>query len=277
MGQYKLDSIKDSTGVTNIGLSPTGPTFPNGFGYSIAAGTNGETLANTAAPVRYYTPTADTDFVKLNSSWTTSQIVKISNKSATKIITVQANDGTTIATLYPKSSCEVYPNAATPVINTSWEGINPIVSDWADESSKIVYNGITLTTNSVFTRRVGDSYQFKGLFVPATVTAVAAQITLPNSLSIDIGKVFNDAASPFITQILGSGYRQSNGGALNYGTQVLAIVLFLDSSAPTKLQFAYESTTNGITGKPWNAWVNAGETQVWNAEIPILGWTSTKG
>jgi len=280
MGQYKLNQINDSTGVANITLNPSGiPTFGGGLAaFTYASGTLNETIGNTVSPIRFYTPTVDTDFVQLNTTWTTSQMVKIANLSATKTLTVRASGGAgeVIATLYPKSSCEIIPNTATPSTKANWESLNPLVSDWFDQSAAWTTTGITPVTKSFFVKRSGDSLQARIVFDVATVPVTEASLVIPSGLTIDTTKILADSTSPFFTHSIGIVGRFP--AAATYFTAANVFYVFVDSSLNTKLFFNYVTAAAGMTkAASWFALYAAGEMTQFNFEIPITGWTSTKG
>ena len=126
------NSIQDTTGVENILLNSSGiPSMPNGASitgqtkiiptFNFAAGGSGETVDSTSQQYRRYTPSAAID-VTFDNSIAQGQWFEIINAGTVNagIISLKANDSSTIATLGYGRVIRLIAAVANPATSTDW-------------------------------------------------------------------------------------------------------------------------------------------------------------
>ena len=307
MGQYKLDQINDSTGVTNITLNPSGiPTF-GGSGVVVntygAGNSSGETLTSaTAQNVRSYDPTVNIT-ITINNTWPAGRELIINHLGTTAgtIITLSANGTGTIATIYPKTTYRCVPITSTPGAVSDWLGLTSIQSNWvtlASGTGTNVRNGIsdggTPTINLgtggeafclIEYKRQGDSIILRGAFQFGSSGAVAGAAVilgakLPTGVSIAATGRYQDltaavqAAPTLGLCSLGTGTPDRVFGymafdTLNEATRPYFLLAALSGTSWINTQRAVSGTSLGS---------GSGSTLSWHSyPIPTNEWLQSKG
>lgn len=145
-------------------------------------------------------------------------------------------------------------------------GTGTNMADWSNSLSITYDNQGTVTNNTVYTRRVGDSLQVQGSYVVGAPVAATYAIDLPSGYSIDTTKY--GAAQ----QVLGVITRTS--GTAGYPTATNGPVpLFYDGSTTGKIFMAYNNTQGSLTKCTGNCF-SSSDLISYNFTVPILGWTS---
>lgn len=142
----------------------------------------------------------------------------------------------------------------------------PAMDDWRSYTPTITGFGTPSNINFI-SRRVGGNLEVQGRFTSGTSTATAASITLGygggnSNVTVDSTLVPNYL-------LVGSASRTASSSTFfNIGTIV--------TGGNNFLQFGLQSSTTGIIGAVQNgsAISGNGETFVFNATVPISGWSS---
>lgn len=213
------------------------------------------------------------------SAWTLSLPTAVGNGGKEFEI---INNGTSYAnaiTIDPNSS-ETVGGASTTTLNTPGESII-IVSDnsnwlikqrhtataWATGGS---VNWTTNTTSAVKWRRIGDSMEVQAHAVlsgaPDNATFL---VTLPNSLTMDTGKLAGSTATSNVGQALGSGFTLDASAGIAY-----SLVPTPNSSTTVLLVMTYGSGVTSIVAQsvPF-VYANNDRVSVM-FKVPISGWNS---
>lgn len=146
--------------------------------------------------------------------------------------------------------------------------LNP-VTDWESFTPSVSVGFGTITNTVGFKRRIGDTLYIRGSFVSGSTLASVATITIPDSLSIDTAKAIDQSGR----NDLGDWFRYNLTNNLNETTYQGNWIY--DGSSTTTIGAVLRSTsdTTAIVNNVNAIWSN-GEAVVFNAEIPIQGWTS---
>lgn len=134
------------------------------------------------------------------------------------------------------------------------------MSDWVAYTPTFTGFG-TITNNSTFWRRVGDSVEIDLKFTSGSATATQAQITLPNGITVDSTKA---------PSIRVCGYGQTSGTANSGGFSLNA------NGGDAFLTFGRDAQT-GVTAINGNALAGSGDILSIKALVPISGWSSGGG
>ena len=274
-GQMQADYFSNAAG--------TGaPNFPFGFtnagagslGY--AAGNNsGETISGaTLTNFRSYDPSSNIT-VTLSNNWLAGRQLSISHlgvASTSAVITLAANDGTTIATIFPGSTYTCASNSATPATNSNWLGLTPIQSGWVPFTPVFAAFG-TITNSRGFYKREGDSLSLTAECVTGTVTSSTLKLSLPvvpSQLSTDSSKILLNNLG-----FRGLSIRENpNANTTKWWTANLP------TSSTSYVEFAsaeYVSAVDPNNPLGGNAFNSSEGFSCFISLIPILGWSSTKG
>lgn len=266
MSTLKANNLYDAAG--------TGAPAVNGLIRTVTSaspGTN-QTVAGTDNSVQLLTPSAAID-VTLNSTHKGGRSVIIHNLHATNIITVKANDGTTIRTLHGLSHCEVMPTQDTPTANTHWVGLSIAYSPWIAFTPTSSW--IANSTHTGSYRRVGENLEimYKTALTGAP-TAATLNYTIPLSAVIDTTKMLFNGSTATSTNPYSLVHLRCAGVAYT-GSVIYSTTTTFD------IYFKTISGSNVLTGNATNAtapgtFANADLVFV-VLSIPVVGWTATKG
>jgi len=136
------------------------------------------------------------------------------------------------------------------------------------QASGISYEGLgTVTLESVWERQVGNKWHIRGYLKTGTTTASVAAIVLPSGKTIDTSKI----SSTTNVNRLGTFNRIETGGTATTPDGEL----FFDGSTTNKLFFCFQSASNQFTKANGNVLFSSGDGIAFEAEIPILGWSSS--
>lgn len=265
MGQVNADNLYDAAGtgspsVVGINFSPT----------SSSPGSNA-TLAYTDNSIQFYTPSADIDLT-LNTTHKAGRRLIIHNLASAYTITIKANDGTTVRTLYPLSHCELVATQNTPTTNTNWLGISFAYSPWfAVTPTGSWTTNVTLTG---FMRRIGDDMEIDfNIVLGGAPTTASLTIDIPKSLGIDTAKL-----------AAGADTKHKSLGIANVkdsGSDDYALYVGFGSTTTVALFTSRADATSSYITNPVNSTAPitfaSGDEIYLRARFPIQGWTSTKG
>lgn len=136
-------------------------------------------------------------------------------------------------------------------------------TDW-NSTLAWTFTGLgTVTNNSVFTRRAGDTMFVKGSVTNGTPSGVAVQINLPTGYTVDTAKI--SAAASGIG--VGMFFNTQNGTTF---TDTLFSVFFLASSG--SLFISRSGTTSNVFNKALGTDLNTTGNGNFFFDIPITGW-----
>ena len=237
---------------------------------SAGPGTN-QTIGDTDEAIHVVTPTASIDYT-LDNTYSAGRVLTLINLATAYDITVKANDGSTIFTLYRGTRNQVACQTTTPTTNTSWRVIQTIETDWYDNSAGFTPSAGfgTVSAKAIYQKRVGDTLYVRGSFIAGTVAATDATMTLP--YDIDFGKTdtqdnyfghANNARSAVASAV----YAEAGGYAITgYSGDGGDDVFFCRSTNSG----AYVSTTGSAS-------FNTGSTIPFTFSYPVSGWTSYTG
>lgn len=142
----------------------------------------------------------------------------------------------------------------------------PAMSDWKNDQT-FTWNGAgTVTNNSVYYRRVGDTMEVSGSATIGTVSGTTASLTLP--FAIDSTKMTSTANLSTL------GYAFDTNGSSGF---VFAAgqgqAIFYDGSDTAKVYFANKGTTSYDKIAGSTAWTS-NQPITFKFSVPIAGWSS---
>jgi len=147
---------------------------------------------------------------------------------------------------------------------------NYVVSDWTSYTPTFTGFG-TVSTQSFWWRRVGDSVEIKGKFTSGTTTATEARISLPNSIVSDSTKVPTIRATGYWMRNNAGGTAGVHGGPALIESNVGYITLGDDDV------FSGNSA-NWVSKQTASSVINVNdEIAIDGISIPISGWSSAGG
>lgn len=140
------------------------------------------------------------------------------------------------------------------------------VGDWIAYTP--VFQGLgTVTSNSAWYRRVGDSVEVWGRVTAGTTTAVPFSVGLPTGMIADGTKYVS-------TQTI-MGEMQSLSGAAAWNQSAGAVGwLFANTSNAVNMNFAVATTTSALTPANGNTIISSGQSFAYKFTVPITGWSS---
>lgn len=144
------------------------------------------------------------------------------------------------------------------------------ISDWNTDLSFTINSGaFTVTSNSFYTRRIGDSLEGRGYFSWSAVAGGDAYIELPSGFVINSGKI---QASD--TALVGEAFKlTSSGSATLFGDD---IVLYYNDPFTSRLYLTSRGATSAFTeasGSGGTFGTTGG--LAFTFSIPVLGWGSS--
>lgn len=142
------------------------------------------------------------------------------------------------------------------------------VTDWTAYSPTILGFG-TISNNSAYWRRVGDSVEVYGTFTSGTQTAVLGVIPMPSGLSIGTVSINNTTSNPGPS--VGLYTNGTNNNQFGYlvtatGTSTSNIYLGATLGAGSGLFLTPQLANGLISGTPVVSY---------SFRVPVLGWSST--
>jgi hypothetical protein len=268
--------LPDGDGGTGQLLSTNGSgslawVSPGSATVNASAGTSGVTLTTSSLDVQVFTPsTAIT--VKLDNSFTAGRVISIVN-AGTNEITLTANDNSTIRTVYRTTTAQVMAKSTTPTTNTSWIGLNSVVSP--PIATTLTVNAFsTLTNPQMFIERKGKRMIVTGAFRGDTVQNTTSYIQLPSGTTIDYTATYNAVAN---NGYAGEWNLQASGASSNIYVGGNAGKFFTDGSTSNQIFFANSVGSNGYEKKSANA-IWASTTYIsFKFEVYITEWSEFSG
>lgn len=136
--------------------------------------------------------------------------------------------------------------------------MGPAMSDWTAYTPTFTAFG-TVTVQSFFWRRIGDSLQIHGRFTAGTVTAAEARVSLPPGLT--------SSANITTLEVVGDTVINANGAATDY-TMIEPSVTYVTFGVQA-------SGNNGLTKANGTVVCATGNAvSILGVQIPIAGWSS---
>lgn len=145
----------------------------------------------------------------------------------------------------------------------------PAMSDWVAYTPTITGFG-TVSANTGFYRRIGDSIEVSGSLVVGTPTAVVAQIALPSGLVIDTAKM---AAAQ--TNSLGIAVRTAGSGTLAGSGNGPFVVTDYIGTSTTSVVIATGTGATAYTLAVGNVIAGSGNVITYNFRVSISGFSSS--
>ena len=238
-----------------------------------AAGTSGVTLGTTDESVHVFTPSANIT-VKLNNTYSAGRdLFIINNGSSDAIITLTANDDSTIRQIYVGTSAHVICSTSTPTTNTSWKSLGRVTSNWYSGNSAIGQTAFGTTGNEeIFIKREGDSLRVKGRFQSGTPTAVPATLDFA-SLTLDTAKM-----STGLKAYRGTWVKVFNGAATQISSSAnFSGYIFHDGSDTNSLFMGPRSGSLAFVKANGDDIVVSTDILAFEFEVPISGWGEFTG
>lgn len=144
------------------------------------------------------------------------------------------------------------------------------VTDWQPYTPTLSGFG-TPTRVKFYWRRVGDTVQVRGGFLPSSVSGSTATVSLPSGMSIDTTKMTGASAG----QVLSGVWMGSSSSSSLINTSDYLAYPFFDGSTLGTVFFA-QNTNGGALTKATEANIALGNEDVSvYFDAPILGWSST--
>jgi len=221
-----------------------------------AAGTSGVTLTTADESIHVFTPsTAIT--VKLDNSFTAGRVIHLYN-DGTNDITLTANDNSTIRTIYRKTCGIVACKSSTPTTNTSWLGLNKVVSGPIVRTSDYTVTNFGSVANTFISeRRDGKILELEGRFTAGTIAASVQSIDIRSGITVETD-FYTPSGTLANTSILGMFYSMrnsagniysgDNGGALFFDGSDTNSIFFAISSGGSALQFTKTAGVGNFAG-----------------------------
>jgi hypothetical protein len=162
----------------------------------------------------------------------------------------------------------------------TWDDIelstNPFVyknilnsTEWAEYTPTYGTGFGTVTSGSVFYRRLGDTLQVRGFGIVGSVTANPAEISLPTGLSIDTTKLTRAQTVGGPAHILGT------WGAADTASSGYVVAATLTSTSNVYLSGKFNGTSVLESSSAVNTIMGGAIAFSYEFEVPIEGWTDT--
>ena len=156
----------------------------------------------------------------------------------------------------------------------AWEaptgGGGGTITAWALDTDIAPGGAGTVTGQSIWSRRVGDSLEIRGHFTTGTVAASAATLVIGGSRSIDTAKM----SATTNKQAVGY-WNNLSGGGTNINTDSASgqVPLFHDGSSTTTLNFTRNTASSQYSSQDGSdIWASATGVSFFITAIPIDGW-----
>jgi hypothetical protein len=152
-------------------------------------------------------------------------------------------------------------------VNTAM--VAPSMSDGTLLSGVTYDNLGTVTNNTVYVNRVGDSAVIRGFVTAGSTSGSPLAVNLPSGYVIDTTKV---SASPAASaQLLGMGERV---GSISFGSNDLVFVPFYDGVSNSKIYFA-RGGSSGVFTKINGSVLLSGEAFSFTVTVPIVSFSGS--
>lgn len=237
-------------------------------------------FGTTTAKTTTYTAVLNDELIRVDASggaWTLNLFAASGN--AGKILTIKKTDSSVLVITIDANGSETIDGALTKKLSTQYEsftiecdGIGWNVIDHSYPSTWVGYTpsftGFGSVTNSgFFSRRVGDSLQFKGVFTVGTPTNVAAFISFGYSggngnVVVDTSKLNGNSGQ---YEVCGTVGRNISGASS-------ANALIQGNLSTTVAIGQQDGSNNGLTNVSGSVFVGAGNVVSIFAQVPISGW-----
>jgi hypothetical protein len=189
-------------------------------------------------------------------------------------VVFQATTGTSYRLIFHTSTT----SALAYTLHVDQLSISPIVrpmvageSDWVTYTPTISAGFGTVTNNSAFWRRIGDSMSVMGSFTAGTLASSIASISLPGSFTINSSKLSINNSSSAAGNAVGF-YGASNAGSGGFESNIVTA-----PTTSTSLVYAATIASNGSPLTPSNANNSvavANQSFSYQFILPITQWSS---
>lgn len=227
---------------------------------------------------------------KLNNTFKGGKLIRVVNANAVPgvgvtpvVYTIQANDASTICTLYPGMSAELMPLIDSPAVAADWLQLAPLVSPWYQMGPVTITAVTTNPTKGTVSadrgvwRRDGAEIRYTYAY-RQTVAGSAGSGTylwaLPLTLSLDTNVLENTGGNTN-RAVIGTAYAAPGGATAAVGTASM-----FDT---THIYIAYMDPTSGTTvatavgSASFASLSNTNTEYGFNVTVPISGWTALRG
>lgn len=218
-------------------------------------GTN-QSFGSADESVLIITPTADID-VTLDNTYSSGRTITLINLATAYDITVKANDGSTIFTLYRESRNSLICQTGTPTTNTSWRVLEVITSPWISFTPNLT---TVPGTETGHWKRYGDTITVRGrVDLSGAVTGtIKFEEALPSG-SIDTTTFFRE-------QVIGSVLAQDTGTSRTTGVityDATNLVAFNSGGSPWAASTPFTWASSDLLG--------------YEFRVALSGWTDFTG
>lgn len=237
-----------------------------------AAGASGVTLTSADEIVHVFTPTGDIT-VKLNNSFAIGRNVRIVNSGSNNaIITVTANDDSTICSIYQDTSNEIQCTTGSPANSGNWSVKNPIKSNWmsftptGSWSSNTSYTGLMKRNGSELLCQIKVN-------LSGTPNDVHLTVDLPSGLTMDTTAILNEDTENYLLGEIN--FHDDGSTTVYYGpmrymdSNTLGAYFWNAASTYIRSPTALTGTAIIAVGSPDIAFINF--------TVPVSGWAEFSG
>lgn len=299
------DVANKTTSFNNISPMTTGGDIiyggASGSGTRLANGSSGQVLTSTggtSAPIWQSTSVSYSVVSKTTTyaASTTDNVILVDDSGGSWTLTFptavgatghvyivkKTNNDTNIVTLATTSAQTIDGNASG-VLKVATNGeCYEIVSDGANwqiiehttntgwvSQTGMTYNGMgTTSSESTFSRRVGDSFEVRGALTAGTTTPTAASINLPSGLTIDTSKISTKAFGTQVGTCTGG-----NTGVGNIYTAGQTFLVFYDGSTASGVFLTVQIGATTLTKENGSSIIGNGTIITYGFSVPITNWS----
>lgn len=232
------------------------------------------TIGTSTADTRILSHTAAFDLT-LDNTFAAGRELYLINEGTAEV-SLKANNGSVIATIYRQTSYRVMARATSPATPSDWIGLTPIQSPWISVVSP-TGSWTTNMTHAAKYRRVGPDLYVRHYIIGtgAIGTPGALTLTIPNSLTIDTGALNYTGAAD-------REYFSDSGGSLDGNGSERYLCVATYSSTTAVAVYLHDDASGGLgrlalthSVVPFSFTTN--DKVFVNYRVPISGWSVNKG
>ncbi len=246
-----------------------------------ASGSDADTvLTITSNRHQKITPTANRSYTLPTTSVIAGDIFYFSNDAAVDAnsfsIIVKASGGTTVRTVYPKTTGMVMALQDTPTTSAHWISLDTITSNWAPFTS--TFTGLGTVGTTVMTwRRNGSNLEMLGYTTSGAPSGASAPDftlpTLPSAITIDTTNFSTTNVTSF-----GEWHQLSAGGGSDIYASTISGTLVYGGAGTSKLRLHYQVAGGIYANSVANTFVTNGNIiEFSRISLPISAWSERRG